>query len=111
MWIKNFADGQIISEDRVRRITWLSTPLKGLVQVTLQVVFPDGSKHSISLSGYSQYWHSRTSECFPQNGERKETAERIQGLREDGNWDTIEFTGTQFRRFISPKAIGKPVWQ
>lgn len=112
MWIKKMADGKTVKEHRESGKTWMRTASQGIVEVFMfhdGSHFPDGkSKRSVSLTGYKEYWHSRGVILDPSTGEKKLTAERIQGLREDGQWDTIEFNGTKYLKYVAPKAYGKP---
>jgi hypothetical protein len=108
MWIKVFANGSVVAEDRQCGITWLKTPLTGLVEVELQVKGPRGDMVHRNLRGFNQYWHSRASiandSCKPII-----VAERIQGLQDDGKWFTITWNGQHFIDSIEDRAIGKPV--
>ena len=104
MWVKKMADGKTIIEDAKSGRTWMRTPSKGIVAVFLYY----NGKKSPSLTGYKEYWHSRGVVVYPQTGERKLVADRIQGLREDGQWDTIEYNGVSYKKYIAPKAYGKP---
>ena len=108
MWIKKYLDGNIICEDRDCGITWLKTPLNNLREVELQVVGIHGGRVERKLSGYKEYWHSRTvvanDSCKPII-----VAERIQGLRNDGMWNTITWNGQDFLETLEEYAIGKPV--
>jgi hypothetical protein len=105
MWVKKMADGRTIVENVKHGKTWLRTPSQGIVEVFMY----HNGKRSPSLSGYVEYWHSRGVVMNPQTGQKKLTAERIQGRRPDGQWDTIEFNGTSYKRYLAPKAYGKPV--
>ena len=104
MWVKKMADGRTIVENPSHGKTWLKTPSDGIVKVFL---YHNGKK-SESLVGYIEYWHSRSMVMNPQTGQQKIVADRIQGLRKDGKWDTIEFNGVSYRRYVAPKAYGKP---
>ena len=97
------ADGRTIMENIQAGKTWLRTPLKGIVELFLY----HNGKRSPSLTGYIEYWHSRGVVMDPQSGARKIVADRIQGLREDGMWDTIEFNGEKYIRYVAEKAYGK----
>ena len=104
MWVKKLASGKTIIENAKAGRTWLRTPSKGIVEVFL---YHDG-KRSPSLTGYQEYWHSRGVVLNQQTGGKVVVADRIQGLREDGQWDTIEYNGEKYLRYIAPKAYGKP---
>ena len=104
MWIKRFADGTVIREDRDNGVTWLSTPLTGIAEVQLKV----NGQHSPKLRGYDKYWHSRTGLAKNDNT-MVEVAERIQGQRPDGQWHTIEWNGKTFVAYTTDRAIGRPV--
>lgn len=104
MWIKRLADGTVFYEAPKKGHTWTKTPLKGLIQVSLLI---DG-QDMMTLEGYPAYWHSRRAVAF--EGQRSQViAERIQGQREDGLWDTIEWNGKEFRQYVADQAFGKPV--
>lgn len=104
MWVKKMADGRTIMESAKTGKTWLRTPSMGIAEVFL---YHDG-KRSPSLTGYEEYWHSRGMVMNPQTGQQKIVAERIQGRRADGQWDTIEYNGEKYLRYVAPKAYGKP---
>jgi len=104
MWVKKMADGRTIVENASHGKTWMKTATTGIVEVFLYY----NGKRSPSLTGYVEYWHSRSMAVNPQTGQQKIVADRIQGLREDGQWDTIEFNGVSYKRYIAPKAYGKP---
>lgn len=98
------ADGSLIVESPKHGRTWLRTPTNNIVEVFL---YYDG-KRSPSLKGYEEYWHSRGVVVDPQTGNKKIVADRIQGLRPDGRWDTLEYNGKSYLKYIAPKAYGKP---
>jgi hypothetical protein len=108
MWIKQYLDGSSIAEDRALGITWLKTPLSNLLSVTLRAMGPHGGIVERSITGYKDYWHSKTAvaneSCKPII-----VAERIQGLRHDGMWDTVLWNGNDFIDSVENRAIGKPV--
>lgn len=108
MWIKKYLDGNIICENKECGITWLKTPLRNLLEVELQVVGIHGGRIERRLTGFREYWHSRTAvaneSCKPII-----VAERIQGLRNDGIWETITWNGQDFISSLEEEAIGKPV--
>jgi hypothetical protein len=103
MWVKKMADGRTIMESAKQGRTWRRTPQTGIVEVFL---YHDG-RRSPSLTGYKDYWHSRGVVMNPDTGQSMVVADRIQGLREDGQWDTIEFNGQKYIRYVAPKAYGK----
>lgn len=107
MWVKVFKDGSIIEEDRDNGITWRKTPLNNIQKIYIK----NGATVSPALSGYDEYWHSRTGVVFD-GGKFGENilVERIQGRRDDGNWDTIEVypDGTS-QAMVLDHAPGKPV--
>jgi hypothetical protein len=107
MWIKKYLDGNIITEDKKCQITWLKTPLNNLRYVELQVMGLHGGIVERRLEGFREYWHSRTvvanESCKPII-----VAERIQGLRNDGMWETITWNGHEFVETLEDHAIGKP---
>ena len=98
------ADGKVIMENATHGKTWTRTPTVGIVEVFLYY----NGKRSPALSGYQEYWHSRGVVIDPTTGSKKLVADRIQGLREDGQWDTIEYDGTSYKKYIAPKAYGRP---
>lgn len=104
MWIKRLADGSVYYEDRKKGHTWTKTPLKDIIQVSILI---DGQPMQ-TLEGYAAYWHSRRAVSSEMRGTQV-IAERIQGQREDGKWDTVEWNGKQFRMYIADTAFGKPV--
>jgi len=108
MWIKHFADGTSIHENVNLGHTWLKTSLTGIVEVELQVRGCHGGFVERKLSGYQSYWHSKTlvanESCKPII-----VAERIQGQRPDGKWQTIAWNGRNFIESIEDRPIGKPV--
>jgi hypothetical protein len=108
MWIKKYLDGNIITENKKQGITWLKTPLNNLYEVELQVTGIHGGRVERQLRGYREYWHSRTAVS---NESRKPivVAERIQGLRNDGMWETITWNGRDFIETLEDRPIGKPV--
>ena len=88
MWVKTYADGKTIHEDRQRGVTWLKTPSKDIVKVHM-VNLKDGMEvKSPELQGYAAYWHSRTA-FSNQEGRTFEVAERIQGQLANGQWLTF----------------------
>lgn len=99
------ADGRTIVENAKAGKTWLRTPSKGIVEVFLY----HNGRRSPSLKGYKEFWHSRGVILNPETGEKKIVADRIQGLREDGKWDTIEYNGKAYVRYVADKAYGKVV--
>lgn len=109
MWVKRFADGKEIQEDRKNGITWLKTPTAGLIEVMLSCKGPHGGMvPSRTLHGHIQYWHSRTA-VSNNDGSHRDIAERIQGLLPDGTWETITWNGHEYIESIEPRAYGKPV--
>lgn len=107
MWVKVFWDSTKIQENRDHNITWLSTPLKNIQEVFIV----NGPFKSPGLSGYDVYWHSRTGITL-EDGRTHTTIERIQGLRDDGLWDTIEMHADgSVKTLICQNAIGKPVYK
>lgn len=108
MWVKHFADGSTIAEDRANGVTWLSTPLSGLVAVDLVV-----GREVYRLDGPGPYWHSRTATVDATTGDRREIAERIQVLAavRDGTeyWGTLEWSGGSVFRYVCNQALGRPV--
>ena len=106
MWVKRMADNHVIMENKKHGKTWMRTPQAGIVEVFL---YNDG-KRSPSLIDYPEFWHSRSAAVDPQTNEVVDVAERIQGLREDGDWDTIEFNLSKksYTKYIANKAFGKP---
>jgi hypothetical protein len=109
MWVKILASGATISEDRKKGITWLKSPLSKLMSVQLVNTDKNGVQHkSAMLAGYSRYWHSRTA-FANQYGGMLEALERIQAQLPSGKWLTITWNGTEYRKTVEDKAIGKPV--
>ena len=110
MWIKQYLDGSVVTEDKDQGITWLKTPLDNLYSVELWVTTPQGGKLARRLHAprYSQFWHSRT---IVANESYKPiiVAERIQGLMEDGKWFTVTWNGHDFIETFENRPIGKPV--
>lgn len=107
MWVKVFKDGTKIQENRDHGITWMTTPLDNLQEVFII----NGIFKSQALSGYDVYWHSRTGVSF-EDGKNQILVERIQGLRDDGKWDTIEmYPDGSTKTMIYENAIGKPVYK
>lgn len=104
MWIKRLTDGTQIEENRRKGRTWLKTPTENIVEAFL---ICKGNKSTI-LSGYNKYWHSRSA-ISTDHGEFQDIAERIQGLRDDGKWDTVEWDGSKFIFYVANAAIGCPV--
>lgn len=104
MWVKKMADGRTIIENIKQGKTWMKTPNSDITEVFLYY----NGKRSPSLTGYTEYWHSRGVVINPQTGEKKLVADRIQGLRDDGQWDTIEYNGVSYKKYVAPKAYGKP---
>ena len=104
MWVKKLADGTTIMENVKHGKTWMKTPCDNIIEVFL---YHEG-KRSPSLTGYKQYWHSRGAIINPQTGNKQIVADRIQGLRDDGKWDTIEYNGVKYISYIADKAYGKP---
>lgn len=108
MWIKKYLDGTTIAEDRACGITWLKTPLTNLYEVELRAMGPHGGIVERKIIGYKEYWHSRTvvanESCKPVI-----IAERIQGRRVDGKWDTVTWNGNNFIDSIEDRAIGQPI--
>jgi hypothetical protein len=117
MWIKRFNNGTQIEEDLDKKRTWLTTSLDGITEVFMR----HGAERSMGLSNYPEYWHSRTVMMMPIVNKmtpfgiaaaidnKTFTVERIQGLRDDGKWDTVEWTGDQYIYYVADKAFGKPV--
>jgi len=108
MWIKHFEDGSHLQENVATGCTWMKTPLSNISMVQLRVKGPHGGYVEYTLRGFRDYWHSKTmvanDSCKPII-----VAERIQGLREDGKWETVEWKGQKFIESVQDKAIGKPV--
>lgn len=107
-WIKFYANGSHIQENKALGITWLKTPLVDIIEVALMVKGPNGTMVERRLANYASFWHSRTAvaneSCKPII-----VSERIQGLRNDGMWATTTWNGTDFIETLEDHAIGKPV--
>jgi hypothetical protein len=105
MWVKIFADGTVIAEDAAAGATWLSTSFRDLEAVELY----DDADPNVPvgrLSGYLEYWHSRTAISLS-DGPTLGAAERIQGRLADGRWDTIEWNGRTREVYVADSAVGK----
>lgn len=105
MWIKRMSDGTVFYEAPKKGHTWTKTPLKSIIQVSLLI---DGQPMQ-TLEGYPAYWHSRRAVAHQDARRSHIIAERIQGQRDDGKWDTIEWNGREFKHYVADVAFGKPV--
>ena len=104
MWVKEYADGTKIVEDRARGITWKKTINKGIVKVYMR----QNDNDSPSLKGLEEYWHSRGAVLNHESGKTTDVLERIQG-RQGDIWKTTTWDGKQYILSDEPKAYGKPV--
>lgn len=106
MWVKIYADGTTITENKPHGHTWMRTPLNNIIEVYM--INNNGDK-SPSLTGYQSYWHSRTNTILNSN-QKSFISEQIQGLRDDGQWDTIKWDARtqKYTHCILKTALGKP---
>lgn len=101
MWVKYFKDGSTIKETNSNK--WSQTKLDDIESIQLI----DKNFVSPKLTGYSEYWHSRTA-ITTEDGHHEIIRERIQGKREDGRWDTIEWDGKHsIKTYITENALGR----
>lgn len=106
MWVKKFADGTEISEDVQAGKTWTKTPQDNILEVYMK----RGLEKSPALFGYSAYWHSRQSVTLD-DGNQIDLLERLQGLRDDGRWDTLTWDENGcITSSIEERAFGKPIY-
>lgn len=110
MWVKKYCDGTVVEENRKAGHTWLRTPQENIHEVYMI----NEGRRSPGLTGFPRYWHSRTGVIFNvQHGIERITKERIQGQRDDGRWETVEWiaeTG-EYIQYVADKAIGLPVYK